>query len=616
MTAKFVAPDDSKHKIEILGDGQQVVVDGIHPDTKQPYRWHGGWPGAVQWAELPELTEKEAAEFLALATDMLCERFGFKQDEERTNGHADPFEAHGAQFKTPLDVEAELDTLIREGTGGGSVNDVLPRVIASMLRHATHPHTVRDVVTDAAMAMAERLKLDWTREKELRFTNRRINSAYRNLLLKEYDFRTGEIPAWLPEEFQARWAEILTEGRRPDIGLNPGGFYVRSWAVAEEEKAKGDSPPGTATEAKPRGWNYFDESKSQQPSWLVKGLLPETGVGILAGQWGSFKTTVALELSVSVMTTAPFAGQYKVKRRGAVLYLASEGGATVRSRLAALASHHGAPNRLPFAWRTDCPVLTDKRAAATLVGYIKDAAADFKRTYELPVVLVWIDALITAAGFGPKEENDSAAVQKVMATLHVVSGQTGTFVAVIDHFGKVAETGTRGSSGKEGSADTVLATLADRELSGGIANSRLAARKQRDGISGFEVPFAPQTVTLGLDEDGDPVTAVVIDWSKPRSHPTTPLTPTLRLLLQVLTEVLAAKGFPLQLEPGGALVQACHTEDAREAFLERYAADGTKDQKGSRRRMAWRRALTEATSRGLAGVRDMNGKELIWRREQ
>ena len=116
MAAKFVAPDGSKHKIEILGDGQQVVVDGIHPDTKQPYRWHGGWPGAVAWAELPEITEKEAAEFLALAADMLCERFGFKPDH--TNGHTDPFEAHGAQFKSPLDVEAELDTLIREGTGG------------------------------------------------------------------------------------------------------------------------------------------------------------------------------------------------------------------------------------------------------------------------------------------------------------------------------------------------------------------------------------------------------------------------------------------------------------------------------------------------------------------
>lgn len=37
--AHFKAPDGSLQKVEILGDGQQVVIDGIHPDTRQPYRW-------------------------------------------------------------------------------------------------------------------------------------------------------------------------------------------------------------------------------------------------------------------------------------------------------------------------------------------------------------------------------------------------------------------------------------------------------------------------------------------------------------------------------------------------------------------------------------------------
>ena len=57
------------------------------------------------------------------------------------------------------------------------------------------------------------------------------------------------------------------------------------------------------------------------------------------------------------------------------------------------------------------------------------------------------------------------------------------------HVGKVVETGTRGSSAKEGAADAVIALLADRELSGGLRNTRLAVRKQRDGLSGFEIPF-------------------------------------------------------------------------------------------------------------------------------
>ena len=34
---EFTAPNGMAHKIEILGDGQQVVVAGIHPDTTRPY---------------------------------------------------------------------------------------------------------------------------------------------------------------------------------------------------------------------------------------------------------------------------------------------------------------------------------------------------------------------------------------------------------------------------------------------------------------------------------------------------------------------------------------------------------------------------------------------------
>jgi Bifunctional DNA primase/polymerase, N-terminal len=41
----FKAPNGMLHKVEILCDGQQIVVDGIHPDTHAPYRWHGGKPG-------------------------------------------------------------------------------------------------------------------------------------------------------------------------------------------------------------------------------------------------------------------------------------------------------------------------------------------------------------------------------------------------------------------------------------------------------------------------------------------------------------------------------------------------------------------------------------------
>jgi hypothetical protein len=41
-TPVYTSPDGRAHKVEVLGDGQQIVVDGIHPITQGPYKWLGG----------------------------------------------------------------------------------------------------------------------------------------------------------------------------------------------------------------------------------------------------------------------------------------------------------------------------------------------------------------------------------------------------------------------------------------------------------------------------------------------------------------------------------------------------------------------------------------------
>jgi hypothetical protein len=77
----------------------------------------------------------------------------------------------------------------------------------------------------------------------------------------------------------------------------------------------------------------------------------------------------------------------------------------------------------------------------------------------------------------------------------------------LDHFGKVVETGTRGSSAKEAAADVVLALLADRDLSGTISKTRMTVRKLRGGVTGTETPFDLRVVEIGPGE-----TTCVIDW--------------------------------------------------------------------------------------------------------
>ena len=100
-TPVFTSPTGQRHRVEVLCSGQQIVVLGTHPGTGKPYSWHGGEPGDVARADLPELTEAVAREFVAKATAIMLAQ-GWTEDVARKpngdgayhgGGNADEFDA-------------------------------------------------------------------------------------------------------------------------------------------------------------------------------------------------------------------------------------------------------------------------------------------------------------------------------------------------------------------------------------------------------------------------------------------------------------------------------------------------------------------------------------------
>ena len=246
-------------------------------------------------------------------------------------------------------------------------------------------------------------------------------------------------------------------------------------------------------------------------SWLIKHLMSTTGVGLLSGQWGTGKTFVALELSSSVMTGQPFVGRL-IKRQCGVLFLAAEGADEVRPRLDALVQEKcGSMPRAPFRWYETVPVLLQPNAADKLIAMGRQAHESLQAEFGLPLGLIIIDTVAASAGYNtPGAENDNAINQALMNVMRVVGQALTCFVLGVDHFGKQIETGTRGGSAKEASADLVLACLGERELSGQVLNTRLAVRKNRSGPQGMEVPFTLREVEGSEeDEDGESITTRV-----------------------------------------------------------------------------------------------------------
>jgi hypothetical protein len=175
-----------------------------------------------------------------------------------TNGHDRTAEG---KRSGPVDVDAELASI----HDGASANDVQPRVIPPLLRKM-HPDEVLNYVVDGTMA-ARRRPAKWTREREVIFVRSRILSAYNNLLLKDYDSATGVIPDWLPGEFHRAWIDRLQQGRRPCMGFNPGGFYVRSQEQAgDRQPRKKKDHAGEGTSERPKQeQSKAEQSKQEQP---------------------------------------------------------------------------------------------------------------------------------------------------------------------------------------------------------------------------------------------------------------------------------------------------------------------------------------------------------------
>jgi AAA domain len=358
--------------------------------------------------------------------------------------------------------------------------------------------------------------------------------------------------------------------------------------------------------------------------WTIRKLMPVCGTGLLSGQWGTYKSFMALELAAAVMTGQPF-NSYTVRRQCGVLFLPAEGADELRLRLEVMVQERcGGMARAPFRWFEAVPILLHTGSADMLTAMARDAHASLQREFGLPLGLVFIDTIAASAGYVSQgAESDSTIGAQIMGVMRRAAEATDSFWCGVDHFGKNIDLGTRGSSSKEASADLVLACLGNRELSGRVLNLRLAVRKCRGGPSGQEFPFCMRTAPHPkLDEDGEPQETLVVDWTAPAAAPAGPgpdpwgeerrtdARQAMALLKRVLMAKLAEHG--TEIDAGGASVRGIDQTLVREEFFQQTPADGTQRQKQDSRRKRFTRAINRAIEKQLIGMREIGAITYLW----
>jgi hypothetical protein len=153
LATSLIAPDGSREqKIELLCDGQQVVVFGVHPETHRLYTWHGGEPGKIRWEDLPYVSTQEAEALIKKAGDLLVSEYGFKPIETtRTNGATvvigDFRHANWAQLVSNVVMGTELHDSLRDLSASfvasGIAGDSATRVLQSLMLPSSAPHDDR-----------------------------------------------------------------------------------------------------------------------------------------------------------------------------------------------------------------------------------------------------------------------------------------------------------------------------------------------------------------------------------------------------------------------------------------------------------------------------------------
>lgn len=319
-------------------------------------------------------------------------------------------------------------------------------------------------------------------------------------------------------------------------------------------------------------------------AWVVKGLVPQKGLGVFYGPSGVGKSFLLLDMVCAIAEGEAWFGHRTT--RAPVIYLCLEGAAGFVGRVKAWQTARGRPFpdlvRMvvqPFSLHKPEDVYELLRAVRC---HVKTLPAELG-----PPVIV-VDTLNRA--MAGADENGSADMGLSLEACSLLVERTAGLVLLAHHSGKDADRGPRGHSSLVPAADASIAVARSGQ------KRHWKAMKVKDGEDGVTGSFELETVILGSDADGDEVTSCVVHRdANPVAEANAPeLSASLKNALLSLQEAVH------QCEAAGEGGRAvADLEVWREALYTRCTASTP-----SGKRNAFHRARAELQERGLTVERD------------
>ena len=255
-----------------------------------------------------------------------------------------------------------------------------------------------------------------------------------------------------------------------------------------------------ASQPKPTLFEYLGVDQiltMPNPKWLVDKLVVEQSLGFIFGAPGSLKTFIALDMALSLTTSQADWWGRGIQRQGAVVYICSEGVASLKFRLKAWEQYRkvSISGTHFYLVRQSINFMKDEDVG-TLLATVEDIAGKING----PIAAVFVD---TVSRVLPGAEEN---LQKDMTLfVHACDALRNRFGATVFGLHHTNANGKfRGSTVMPGAGDFIIEV---RREPGAMTGS-IFAQKIKDAEDGWEQFFKVEKVKLD-DTIGGPSSLVV-----------------------------------------------------------------------------------------------------------
>ena len=518
---KSVAAGKGKgaHKVEILGEGNQFIAYGTHPDTAQPYVWPEQCPLDVPLHELPLVTEEALVAFL----DAVAPLIGVpERPQPQPEPHKAPLRAngHAPGTREPTDAEEAVEALYAIPAASLDYSEWVR--VGFALHAALGPAGVGHYEAWSATDPA-RFKPGEPSSKFAGFIPRDIEAGTLFYIAAHHGWAGGK--SRLPPISEAG----IFKRRRTESGES-GVFNQETGEFTPElaEIAVSDAFP-------------FDPAAIPKRNWVVPGLLLRKYLSVLVAPPGTGKSLIVLQIAIAVALGRAWGG-WTPRAPAKVLIVNSEDDLDeMRRRLhAACEAMDVHPAELKGIYLADTPedmviVSRSPRGEIRQTGLAGRIAATCQR---LGIEFIAVDPMSETHQL---DENSNADIKEVGKAWRQVARDTGAAVLLVHHTPKRSggmagdPDAARGGSALVGVArivSTLFAMTEEEAATLGVeedkrrefvrfddakANYSLLSDKKWLQKKTFVVPNG------GMGMDGDQVGAL-IPWSVPGVFDGIPMT--------------------------------------------------------------------------------------------